>query len=89
MGAYCVQRDLEQEKQRHKDTNTNYVKLVHQCEVLQNRLNECSATLLVEEEDKLTIDTSSPASAVEIFTTFDKQIGLLVTEVPFILISNS
>ncbi|XP_017258854.1 PX domain-containing protein EREX isoform X1 [Daucus carota subsp. sativus] len=79
------ERDLEQEKQRHKDTNTNYVKLVHQCEVLQNRLNECSATLLVEEEDKLTIDTSSPASAVEIFTTFDKQIGLLVTEVQLLL----
>ncbi|KAK1360104.1 PX domain-containing protein [Heracleum sosnowskyi] len=79
------ERDLEQEKQRCKYTNTNYAKLRHQCEVLQNRLKECSATLLIDEEDKLTIDTSSPSNAVDTFTTFDEQIGLLVAEAQLLL----
>lgn len=64
------------------------MKLQHQCEVLRNRLKECSTNLLVEEEDKLTIDTSSPSNTVEIFTTFNEQIGLLVAEVSFVLIFN-
>lgn len=63
------------------------MKLQHQCEVLRNRLKECSTNLLVE-EDKLTIDTSSPSNTVEIFTTFNEQIGLLVAEVSFVLIFN-
>ncbi|XP_074344865.1 PX domain-containing protein EREX-like isoform X2 [Apium graveolens] len=79
------ERDLEQEKQRRIYTNTNYVKLQHQCEVLQNRLNECTATLLIEEEDKLTINTLSPFNAVEKFTTFNEEIGLLVAEAQLIL----
>lgn len=77
------------EKQRRIYTNTNYVKLRHQCDVLQNRLKECSATLLIKLEDKLAIDTSSPSNAVEIFTRFSEQIGFLVAEVSFILISSS
>lgn len=64
------------------------MKLQHQCEVLRNHLKECSTNLLVEEEDKLTIDTSSPSNTVEIFTTFNEQIGLLVAEVSFVLIFN-
>lgn len=79
------ERDLEQEKQRRKYTNINHAKLRDQCEVLQNHLKECSATLLIEEEDKLTIDASSPSNAVEIFTTFNEQIGLLVAEAQLLL----
>lgn len=65
------------------------MKLVHQCEVLQNCLKECRGTLFIEEEDKLTIDTPSPSNAVELFTTSNKQIGLLVAEVSFMFISVS
>lgn len=74
------ERDLEHEKQRRKYTNTAYMKLLHECEVLHNRLKECSATLLIEEEHKLTIDASSPSDTVDLLATSNKQIGLLAAE---------
>lgn len=57
------------------------LKLLHECEILRNRLQECSVNFLSEEEDKLTADTSSPSDAIDLLTTSDNRIGLLVAEV--------
>lgn len=55
-------------------------KLLHECAILQTRLRECSVNFLVEEEDKLNIDTS-PSDALDLLATSDNRIGLLLAEV--------
>ncbi|KAL5575561.1 hypothetical protein UlMin_017260 [Ulmus minor] len=75
-----VERVLQKEKQRNELADTANVKLLHECEILQSRLRECSVNFLVEEEDKLIIDTSLPSDAVDILTTSDNRIGLLLAE---------
>lgn len=66
-------------------SNSANEKLLHECEILRNRLQECSVNFLVEEEDKLIVDTSSPSDAIDLLTTSDNRIGLLLAEVPFAL----
>lgn len=61
--------------------NTANEKLLHECGILLDRLQECSVNFLVEEEDKLTVDTSSPSDAIDLLTTSDNRIGLLLAEV--------
>lgn len=63
--------------------NTANAKLLHECEILRNRLQECSVNFLIEEEDKLIVDTSSPSDAIDLLTTSDNRIGLLLAEVLF------
>ncbi|XP_065865528.1 PX domain-containing protein EREX [Euphorbia lathyris] len=75
-----VERTLQKEKHRIQAVTTANTKLLHECEILRNRLQECSVNFLVEEEDKLIMDTSSPSDAVDILTTSDNRIGLLLAE---------
>lgn len=78
---YIFQSVLQKEKQRMEHANIANSKLLHECEILRNRLQECSIDFLSEEEDKLTVDTSSPSDAIDLLTTSDNRIGLLVAEV--------
>lgn len=78
---YTFQGVLQKEKQRMEHADIANLKLLHECEILRNRLQECSVNFLSEEEDKLTVDTSSPSDAVDLLTTSDNRIGLLVAEV--------
>ncbi|KAG6669506.1 hypothetical protein CIPAW_01G249300 [Carya illinoinensis] len=75
-----VERSLQREKQRTDNANTANAKLLHECGILRERLRECSVNFLVEEEDKLTMDTSSPSDAIDLLTTSDNRIGLLLAE---------
>lgn len=79
----CFQRVLQKEKQRMERANFANSKLLHECEILRNRLQECSVNFLSEEEDKLTVDTSSASDAIDLLTTSDNRIGLLLAEVLF------
>ncbi|KAG2729348.1 hypothetical protein I3760_01G246100 [Carya illinoinensis] len=74
------ERSLQREKQRTDNANTANAKLLHECGILRERLQECSVNFLVEEEDKLTMDTSSPSDAIDLLTTSDNRIGLLLAE---------
>lgn len=74
-----VERVLQKEKQRMEHANIANSKLLHECEILRNRLQECGVNFL-SEEDKLSVDTSSPSDAVDLLTTSDNRIGLLVAE---------
>ncbi|KAF5466783.1 hypothetical protein F2P56_016679 [Juglans regia] len=75
-----VERSLQREKQRTDNANTANAKLLHECGILRERLQECSVNFLVEEEDKLIVDTSSPSDAIDLLTTSDNRIGLLLAE---------
>ncbi|KAL5825221.1 hypothetical protein ACOSQ3_021284 [Xanthoceras sorbifolium] len=75
-----VERSLQKEKQRMEHANNANSKLLHECEILRNRLQECSVNFLSEEEDKLILDTSSPSDAIDLLTTSDNRIGLLLAE---------
>ncbi|KAJ8774089.1 hypothetical protein K2173_009520 [Erythroxylum novogranatense] len=75
-----IERVLQKEKQRMEYVNTSNTKLLHECEILRNRLQECSVNFLIEEEDKLVVETSSPSDAIDLLTTSDNRIGLLLAE---------
>lgn len=75
-----VERILHKERQRMELASTANAKLLHECGILRDRLQECSVNFLVEEEDKLIVDTSSPSDAIDLLTTSDNRIGLLLAE---------
>ena len=82
--SMCIfQRVLQKEKQRMKHANAANTKLLHECNLLRDRLQECSVNFLSEEEDKLIVDTSSPSDALDLLTTSDNRISLLLAEVFF------
>ncbi|KAF2293173.1 hypothetical protein GH714_038748 [Hevea brasiliensis] len=62
-----------------KETSLFYLNCSCSC-VMEMRLEECSVNFLVEEEDKLILDTSSPSDAIDLLTTSDNRIGLLLAE---------
>lgn len=58
-------------------------KILHECRLLRERLQECSAKFLAEEQDNFTIDPSSLPDALDLLATSDNRIRLLVAEVNF------
>lgn len=72
---------LQKEEKRVERANAANSKLLHECGILHDRLQECSVNFLSEEEDRLIVDTSSPSDALDILTTSDNRIGLLLAEV--------
>lgn len=77
----CFQRIVQEERQRREFSCASNAKLLHEFEILRSRLEECSVNFLVEEEDKLIMNTSSPSEGIDILTTSDNRIGLLLAEV--------
>ncbi|KAE8680829.1 signal recognition particle 54 kDa protein 2-like [Hibiscus syriacus] len=75
-----LERVMQKEKQKMKHANAANNKLLHECSILWDRLQECSVNFLSEEEDKLNVDTSSPSDALDLLTTSDNRIGLLLAE---------
>ncbi|KAL8153377.1 hypothetical protein V2J09_011137 [Rumex salicifolius] len=75
-----IERILQKEKQRVKQVSSTNSKLLHECEILRSRLQECSVNFLVEEEDKLIMDASTPSDAIDLLVTSDNRIGLLLAE---------
>ncbi|KAF9615212.1 hypothetical protein IFM89_022474 [Coptis chinensis] len=75
-----LEQVLQREKQKTEHAKNARAKLLHECEVLRHRLQECSVNLLSEEEDKFTVDSSSLSDALDLLTTSDNRIGLLLAE---------
>lgn len=69
------------DKQRREQAKAARMKLLRECQILRNRLQECSINFLAEEEDKFTVDSSSLSDALDLLTTSDNRIGLLLAEV--------
>lgn len=81
--VHILQRVLQKVKQRTELADTANTKLLHECGILRSRLQECSVNFLIEEEDKLIVDTSLPSDAIDLLVTSDNRIGLLLAEVSF------
>ena len=77
---FVFQKLLEQEKQNNECSNTALRNLVHQCEFLHNRLQECNINLL--DDDKLVIDPSLQTAAFDLEKS-DSSISLLLSKVIF------
>ncbi|XP_024970077.1 PX domain-containing protein EREX-like isoform X1 [Cynara cardunculus var. scolymus] len=71
--------ELEKEKQRWESGNAIKTALLHECELLHDRLRECSVNFLFDEENKLIMDTSL-SDAINLLETSDSQINLLLAE---------
>ncbi|CAL5355292.1 unnamed protein product [Camellia sinensis] len=76
-----AERLLQLEKECGKHAKTARQKLLHECEVLRNRLQECSINFLDENGDRLVVDSSSISDALDLLVTSDNQIGVLLAEV--------
>ncbi|KAF6158162.1 hypothetical protein GIB67_014956 [Kingdonia uniflora] len=74
-----LERVLQKEKQRTEHAKNARGKLLHECGILRHRLQECSVNFLAGEEDKFTVD-SSLSDALDLLTTSDNRIGLLLAE---------
>ncbi|KAM7490081.1 hypothetical protein LguiA_033002 [Lonicera macranthoides] len=73
---------LQQEKEKNKNAKTARRKLLHDCELLRNRLQECNINLFDEKEDnKLVLNSSSLPDVLNLLATSDNQISLLFAEV--------
>ncbi|PIA42352.1 hypothetical protein AQUCO_02000065v1 [Aquilegia coerulea] len=75
-----LEKVLQREKQRTDHVKNARAKLLHECGILRQRLHECSVNFLAEEEDKFTVDSSSLSDALDLLTTSDNRIGLLLAE---------
>ncbi|XP_077221858.1 phox (PX) domain-containing protein [Tasmannia lanceolata] len=75
-----LEKIIQKEKQRNEHAKLARVKLLHECGILRHRLQECSVNFLAEEEDNFTVDSSSLSDALDLLTTSDNRIGLLLAE---------
>lgn len=75
------QRVIQREKDREETAKTANKKLMHEYDVLQNRLQECNVKFHMEDESKLVMESSSPSEAMDLLATSDNRIGLLIAEV--------
>nr|CAB3470965.1 unnamed protein product [Digitaria exilis] len=78
-----LERVINKEKQRSTRMRLSREKILHECRLLRERLQECSAKFLAEEQDNFTIDPSSLPDALDLLATSDNRIRLLVAEVNF------
>lgn len=74
-----LEKSLQREKQRTDHTKNARARLLHECGILRRRLQECSVNFLAEEEDKLIVN-SSLSDALDLLTTSDNRVGLLLAE---------
>lgn len=75
-----VEKVLQHEKRMKEHASSFNEKLLHECAILQKRLQECSVNFSIEEGDKLLLDSPSPADAIDLLNTSNNRIGLLLAE---------
>ncbi|KAI3691039.1 hypothetical protein L2E82_49253 [Cichorium intybus] len=71
---------LQQEKQKFEEEKVSRMKLLHECDVLQDRLKECSMNLVNGSEDKLVIDSPSVQDALELVKISDDRMEALLAQ---------
>lgn len=74
---------IQQERQMREHAKASREKLLHECHILHNRLQESNTNLLADNEDNFVADSSSLADALDLLATCDDRIGLLLSEVTF------
>ncbi|KAL0016413.1 hypothetical protein SO802_003482 [Lithocarpus litseifolius] len=81
-----AEKFIQQERQMREHAKASREKLLHECHILHNRLQECNTNLLADDEDNFVADSSSLAGALDLLATCDDRIGLLLSEVPFVFL---
>ncbi|KAK1323994.1 hypothetical protein QJS10_CPA02g00235 [Acorus calamus] len=71
---------IQKQKQNLEYLKSSKKKFLHECGILHHRLQECSSDFLMEEEDKFICNPSSSSDALDLLTTSDNRIGLLIAE---------
>lgn len=80
IGQSDAEKLLQQEKLKFEKDEVDRLELLHECEVLQHRLRECSINLLNESDDKLVIDSPSLQDALELVKISDDRIEALLAQ---------
>lgn len=75
-----LERVLQNKKQRWTLAKSMRKKLLRECENFLHQLQECSVKFLSTEEDHFTVNLASLSDALELLTTSDNRIGLLIAE---------
>ncbi|GLT25334.1 hypothetical protein SLA2020_004680 [Shorea laevis] len=76
-----IEELLQQERQTSEHARTTREKLLGECRVLQNRLLECNVKLSTTDGENSVVDSSSIEDALDLLTTSDNKISLLLAEV--------
>ncbi|XP_057505023.1 PX domain-containing protein EREL1-like isoform X1 [Actinidia eriantha] len=79
-----AERLLQLERQCGEHAKIAMRKLLHECGVLRNQLQECSINFHTENGDQVVIDSSSLSHALDLLITSDKKIDILLAEVQLI-----
>ncbi|XP_022959560.1 PX domain-containing protein EREX-like isoform X2 [Cucurbita moschata] len=76
-----LERVFQTERQRMEQAKIANQKLLHDCEILQYRLQDSSVDFFIEEGDKLILETASTAhDAMDLLATSDNHISLILAE---------
>ncbi|XP_057958114.1 PX domain-containing protein EREL1 isoform X3 [Malania oleifera] len=75
---------LREETERREHAKSARRKLLHECRIFQNQLDECNINILAEEGDKFFKDSSPPSEVFDLLTTSDNRIGYLLAEAQLI-----
>lgn len=76
-----AERLYEEERLANDQARTSFMKLLHECQVLRQRFEECNINLINENEDDLVMDNPSCSDALNLLTACDNQINFLLTQV--------
>lgn len=76
-----MQRLYEEERLANEQARASFMKLLHECQVLRQRFEECNINFINENEDDLVMDHVSCSDALDLLTTYDNQINFLLSEV--------
>ncbi|XP_059460610.1 PX domain-containing protein EREL1 isoform X2 [Corylus avellana] len=71
---------IQHERQMREHEKTARKNLLNECNILRNRLQECHINLTTGDEHDLVVDSSSFTDALDLLTTSDDRIGLLLAE---------
>ncbi|KAF3447099.1 hypothetical protein FNV43_RR12279 [Rhamnella rubrinervis] len=77
---YEAEKLVQQERQKSRQAETAREKLLHECKILHIRLQECNHSFPTEDEEESIFNSSSLADALNLLTTSDEQISLLIAE---------
>ncbi|XP_030951365.1 PX domain-containing protein EREL1 isoform X1 [Quercus lobata] len=83
-----AEKFIQQERQMREHAKASREKLLHECHILHNRLQECNTNLLADDEDNFVADSSSLADALDLLATSDNRIGLLLSEAQLLTENN-
>lgn len=75
-----LERIINRDKQRSTRVKASREKVLRECQLLRERLQESSAKFLAEEQDNLTVDPSSLPEALDLLMASDDKIQFLVAE---------